>query len=194
MILLLAPVAGLVLALAQGKSLLDLQAPGLRGGGLVLVSVAIQLFVIYFQLPAVLEPARGAAVLVAYCLLLPFVWWNRRRTGMWLLGIGLVANLLVIAANGGHMPVTYEALVAAGRENLASSAASGTLVRFSKDVVLTPAETRLWILSDIVVIPRPFPIPSVCSLGDVLIALGIVRFIPGALGARRERKRAAGAG
>ena len=39
-------------------------------------------------------------------------------------------------------------------------------------------------LSDIFVIPPPFPIPSVFSVGDFLIALGMFWLVPSALGAR----------
>lgn len=187
MILLVALVIALALALVQGASLSKLDSVHLRGGGLVLASLAIQLFVIYFQLPPAIEALRGGLLLVAYVLLAPFVWWNRNRKGIRLLGIGFAANLAVIAANGGHMPVTYQALVAAGRENLVSSSADGTLVKFSKDILLSQEQTRLWFLSDILVIPRPFPLPAVCSIGDVLIALGLIRFVPGVLGAESER-------
>jgi hypothetical protein len=186
MILLLALVIALALALAQGADLGKFESSGLRGGGVVLASLAIQLSIIYFQLPPAIEPLRGGLLIFSYLLLAPFVWWNRYRKGMWLLGIGLAANLAVIAANGGHMPVTYEALVAAGRENLVTSTADGTPVMFSKDILLSHEQTRLWFLSDIIVIPRPFPIPAVCSIGDVIIALGLLFLVPSVFGAGAE--------
>jgi hypothetical protein len=101
---------------------------------------------------------------------------------MWVIGAGLAANWIVMAANGGHMPVTYEALVAAGRAHLVESTMPGTLVFGTKDILLPLAETQLWPLSDIFVIPPPFPIPSVFSLGDALLALGMFRLVPAALG------------
>jgi hypothetical protein len=101
---------------------------------------------------------------------------------MWLIGAGVAANWLVMAVNGGYMPVTYEALVAAGKGHLIANATPGTLVFGSKDILLPTAETRLPFLSDIFVIPPPFPVPSVFSLGDALIAVGMFRLLSRALG------------
>jgi hypothetical protein len=117
-------------------------------------------------------------------LLAIFVWQNRRLPGMWLVGLGLLANWAVILANGGHMPITFEALVAAGKGNLVSTPTAGTLVFGSKDVLLPGIETRLGFLSDIFVIPPPFPIPTVFSVGDALIALGMFGLVQHALGKR----------
>jgi len=37
----------------------------------------------------------------------------------------------------------------------------------------------LWVLSDILVLPPPFPWPAAFSLGDLLIATGIVILLQG---------------
>ena len=107
---------------------------------------------------------------------------------MWVLGVGLLANWAVILANGGHMPVTYEALVAAGKGAMVIGSEPGTHVLGSKDILLPPQDTRLWFLSDIFVIPPPFPFPNVFSLGDALIALGLLWFMPWALGAQTHKR------
>jgi len=38
--------------------------------------------------------------------------------------------------------------------------------------LLTKGETRLWVLSDIFVLPRSFPLSRVFSPGDIVIAIG----------------------
>jgi hypothetical protein len=42
----------------------------------------------------------------------------------------------------------------------------------SKGIVLPREEANLWFLGDVFVVPRPFPLPSIFSPGDVLIAAG----------------------
>lgn len=183
MILVLAFVLALAWSLARGGRLSHLQTWPIQALWRVLTALLIQLIVIY--LPPAMMPGEELRVVLlgaSYLLLASFVWSNRRLPGMWLIGAGLVANWAVMLANGGYMPVTYEALVAAGRGHLVDSAASGTRVFGSKDILLPLAETKLWFLSDLFVVPPPFPVPSVFSIGDVLIAGGIFRLVGSALG------------
>ena len=42
----------------------------------------------------------------------------------------------------------------------------------SKDIILSREATRLWFLSDVLVLGKPFPLPTVFSLGDVFLMLG----------------------
>jgi hypothetical protein len=192
MILLFALAISFVWAYLRGGRLGRLATFPLRGAWLVLAALAIQSAVVYVTLPIDLpEPIRVGLLALSYALLVVFVWWNRRTPGMWLLGAGVIANWLVTLVNGGYMPVTYEALAAAGRGHLVNGTEVGTLVSGSKDVLLPREMTNLWFLSDIFVIPPPFPFSSVFSVGDVLIALGLFLFVPAALGAQ-TRTRSAG--
>ena len=189
-------VAALILALGwawlRGGRLTYLTSFPLRGWGLALGAVGIQAVVIYLPTPAPTLPwLRAAFLIFSYALLAGFVWWNRRLPGIWILGIGMLANWIVILANGGHMPITYDALVAAGKSDLVTRPLAGTYVFGSKDILLAREETRLWFLSDIFVIPPPLPIRSVFSIGDVLIALGLFRLLPAALGAPAREQRLA---
>lgn len=184
MLLILAFALAVAVALARGGRLSRLAAFPLRAYGLALLALALQAASIYWLPEDSPTSLRVALLAVSYAILVCFVWLNRRLPGVWLVGLGLAANWLVMLANGGHMPVTYEALAAAGRAYLAPSSASGTLVAASKDVILPLAETQLWFLSDIFVLPPPFPVPGVFSPGDVLIAVGTFILVQSALDAR----------
>lgn len=189
MILLFVLLLALGWAVARGARLSNLASLPLRGSGLALAAFGIQAALIYFPVPVDLESWQRSVLLVfSYALLAGFVWWNRRMPGIWLLGIGLLANWIVILANGGYMPVTYDALLAVGKSHLVASASPGAVVFGTKDILLAREETRLWFLSDIFVIPPPFPIPSIFSVGDALIALGLLRFLPAALGAPTRKQ------
>jgi hypothetical protein len=83
-----------------------------------------------------------------------------------LIGLGLLISFLAIVLNGGFMPTTPEALVQ-----------TGYLVARSKNIVMERGEARLWFLSDIFVLPSPFPIPTALSLGDLLIVAGMFLFL-----------------
>ncbi|HZQ11005.1 MAG TPA: DUF5317 family protein [Anaerolineae bacterium] len=183
MILLLAFALAVAWGLVRGGSFAHFKSLPLQGYWLAIVAFGLQVIVVYSPLPVTLDAsARVSLLFVSYLILAGFVWWNRRLPGMWIIGLGLLSNWLVILANGGYMPITYEALVAAGRTNLVASTATGTLVFGSKDILLPLSETRLWFLSDIFVIPPPFPIPSIFSIGDGFIAFGMFRLVAFALG------------
>jgi len=85
-------------------------------------------------------------------------------------------NLLVVLANGGFMPVTLEALRRAGLVHLALGLEPGSRLVATKDILLPRQDTRLWILSDIFVIPPPLPFNTIFSLGDFFLALGAFTF------------------
>ncbi len=96
---------------------------------------------------------------------------------MKLIGLGLLLNFAVIMLNGGFMPITPEALIQTGYDSYAPQLETGYRVARTKNIVMEPGEARLWFLSDILVLPRPFPIPSVVSVGDVVIAAGVFFFL-----------------
>lgn len=114
--------------------------------------------------------ASTAAVLVA-------VVRNLRIPGMALVAVGAASNLAAIVANGGVMPTTMAALTAAGLTPTDDFSNSEII----EDPALAP-------LTDIFALPAWLPLANVFSIGDVLIAIGIVLVI--ALGMRHRASAA----
>ena len=150
-------------------------APHIRHGWMVFCAVLPQLYVL--NLPA--EPDESAALLKitligSLAFLLLFAWLNLGLPGFWLLGLGLSLNFLVIALNGGLMPIAPEAASQVHPETPPQAWLRGARVGpGSKDVVLEPAQTRLAVLSDRFLLPEWSAYRAAFSLGDVLIALGV---------------------
>lgn len=117
---------------------------------------------------------QQALFLGSQLLLLAFVWRNRRLIGVLLAGAGVAINLVVILANGGFMPITPETLAAINPGTTQEQWPEGLHYGHSKDVIQSREDTALWALSDILVVPSPFPWPTAFSAGDLLIAAGIV--------------------
>jgi hypothetical protein len=167
--------AGFIRARRGGRRLTP---PELSLTWLAVVAFIPQLLAFY--LPATQELADDylvAAGLVGSQIgLLVFAWFNRRQVGVWLLGLGLVLNLLVITLNGGLMPISPE-MVEILHPNYKQfvSWEVGGRVGASKNIMLPPAETRLWFLSDRFLLPLPkrgVVYPVAFSLGDIFIAVG----------------------
>jgi hypothetical protein len=182
MILALAVAVGLVVGLARYRSraFSRIAASPLRSLWLALLAVAL-------QLPLLRAPAGSvqrvsveqALFLLSHLTLLVFVWRNWRLTGIQILGLGVICNLLVIALNGGFMPITPQTLTQINPGSLPSRWQVGFHYGYSKDIILLREQTRLQMLSDRWVIPPPFLWPTAFSLGDVLIAIGIVVLLQG---------------
>ncbi len=173
MILLMAVIAGLLAGLARARhGRRSLRVPDLRLVWLTLVAFLPQMVAFYLpgdgRLPA--DSLAAAALVGSQGVLLIFAWLNRKQPGFWALGLGLTLNLLVIALNGGLMPISPET---AGR--LMPDAAPDLLQvghRLGKDIVLPAAATRLEWLADRFLLPSWLPDRVAFSSGDVLIALG----------------------
>jgi hypothetical protein len=167
---------GLVLV---GGRVSNLASIDVKWGWLAPLAFLIQAYLIFFPAERAggLLSARSLLLTASHILLFVVVWQNRHLSGVKLLGLGLVLNFLVMVVNGGFMPITPEALVQIGYDGNASQLETGYIVGRTKNMVAEAGEARLWLLSDIMVIPRPFPIPSALSLGDVLIVLGLFLFL-----------------
>ena len=88
---------------------------------------------------------------------------NVRLTGLVVVAAGAGANLAAIVANGGFMPASAAAVAALGG-GLPSAAANPAIV----------ASPALEPLTDLYAMPGWLPLASVFSVGDVLIAVGVV--------------------
>jgi len=176
MILAMAVILGLALSLARhGPGAFQFADLQLRGLWLAPLALALQVPLLRMPFcPAEEVLVPQVLFLLSHVLLLAFVWLNRQYDGSLLVGLGIVYNLAVILANGGLMPITPET---AARINPGASLEQCTIgyhYGFSKDIILPREETRLWLMSDVLVLPAPFPWPTAFSLGDLLIGAGIV--------------------
>lgn len=106
--------------------------------------------------------AATLAALVAWT-----VWHIGRIAGIWLVTAGAALNLVVIAANGGRMPVAPEI--------------AGALVQRGQigQYTLMSADTHLNWLADWIAIPGPLArvLREAYSPGDLIVAVGIAMVV-----------------
>lgn len=173
MILLLAIIAGLMAGLVRARcGNGHLKPPEFRLMWLVPIAFLPQWLAFHVSLTSrlITNNLAAAALVSSQALLLVFAWLNRKQPGFWALGTGLVLNLLVIVLNGGLMPVSPEVVAQLLPDTLPDAWSIGKRVGWN--IVLPQATTRLWWLSDHLLLPAWSPIRKTLSPGDCLIAGG----------------------
>ena len=178
MIFALAAVLGLVAGMIRAKiKSIEYVPQKLNYFWLLLVAFIPQWLI--FSLPVTREQIPNTWVpyilIGSQVILLLFIWLNRHQTGVWLLGLGLLLNLIVICFNKGWMPISPETL-----DHLRVSGSTWQIWQrhgFSKDMVIPIENTKLWILSDIFPVNIYDRFKIAFSIGDIIIAWGIVTYL-----------------
>ena len=140
-------------------------------GWLAIAGLAVQVILFSEPVAAVVGDAGPILYVASTAAVLVAVVRNLRIPGLALVALGAACNLVAIAANGGVMPASPEAVAALGSE-----AGPG----FSNSVVMPDPVLRP--LTDIFALPTWVPFANVFSVGDVLIGVGVATVI--ALGMR----------
>jgi hypothetical protein len=127
---------------------------------LIWAMLALQVVVVEVSLPGRLAPFLHVAT---YVVALGFVWANRGIPGIVLVAAGAASNGITIALNGGVLPASPGAVAAAGIDPHTTFANSAVIGH----------PTLPW-LGDVFAWPAPLPLANTFSVGDALIALGVL--------------------
>ncbi|MBI2758817.1 MAG: DUF5317 domain-containing protein [Chloroflexi bacterium] len=175
MLLLFALAAGLLVGLGRaGWQHRSYQPPALRSAWLAFAAFFPQLVVAYLPATRYLLADWLASIVLVISLILfaVFAWRNRHLPGMPILLAGLALNLIVIAANGGWMPISPQTASRLTGNDVLRLMSLGS--RFGqKDILLLAQNTRFEFLADRFLLPDWIPYRVAFSLGDVLVGFGI---------------------
>ena len=136
-------------------------------------ALAIQI-VIISVLPGGNPALHKVLHVASYGLAAVFLVANRRIPGMWVVAAGAASNLVAIVANGGVMPASRAAVHTAGITTHGRD--------FANSIAL--AHPRLLFLGDVFAVPKSWPLANAYSVGDILIAIGVIIVIHALSGSR----------
>lgn len=136
----------------------------IRGKALVFAAIGLQLVAFPVDLLPWSTPTAVASAtwLCSYGLLVAMLLLNARTPGLQLVAAGLASNVVAIVANGGLMPVRGAALLAAGTDYEVHNNS------------IQLGQPHFGLLVDRWAAPHWVPLANVYSVGDVLIALGLI--------------------
>jgi hypothetical protein len=164
MVLAEAAIAGVLLGLLSGGRLGALANLRIRRVELVYAAIFLQIGafpsgILPWSTP---DPIARGLWLVSFALLIGFAAANRTVRGVPLVFAGLAGNLAAVAANGGLMPASPHAIRAAGMA-----------YRLKNNSISTGDPHLAW-LTDRWAVPAWIPWGNVFSVGDILIAAGVI--------------------
>ncbi|MCK8114568.1 DUF5317 family protein [Anaerosoma tenue] len=174
MILLEAVVLALLLSLATGGSLRNLEHERLRGEWVLLVLLPVQL--VWPRVASLIGVGHDLSLMVWLVMMVALVGvmlanvWRR-----WILGfaaLGIAMNVLVIGLNGA-MPVSLRSTseLGAPRDEATASLDADQLHEALHGETLLPQ------LADVIAVPGPEWQRGVVSVGDILLSLGLAGWV-----------------
>jgi len=134
----------------------------LGGGMCALLSLLAQ------ALGVATQQHRFELLLIAAVLLGLFCWSNRRQAGIALISTGIALNMLVMAANGGTMPINAASLDRLGIYDL-----QGPDLPLQKSRVAEDTTARFAWLGDRLHLPGPLASLAAWSIGDIVLISGV---------------------
>lgn len=169
----------LAVAVLRGGRLVNLGDIELAAWWLLFIALGLQLGTNYLPAEDWSEWVGLSMVLLSFALLMIMVVLNRSAPGMWIAGLGVLMNFVVIAVNGG-MPVLAGAAEVASGFTVASPDLSTSFMHVPLDET-----SRLSFFADVIPL-RLLGIGEVISVGDIFLALGLGSFLEHEL--RRPRR------
>ncbi|MBI3660405.1 DUF5317 domain-containing protein [Candidatus Acetothermia bacterium] len=183
MVLLWASLLGLLIGFLRRGTVANLSHLHLRCSWLILVALLIQLAIFPTGL---FEPPIKWGIpywhLASYGALVLFALLNWRERALWPMTVGLISNFVVIAVNQGYMPASLDAVDASGAHHTAAqireTGIHANIIRLcAQPEVEHCRQTYLNSLSDIFGLPSWLPGARPISIGDILLALGLIYFL-----------------
>lgn len=175
-----ATVLSLILAKIRGGRFKNLEKVYIKGWYLFIISALIQGLLSIgkkMDIPMankILGDYLLYVMVFTYILMMVPLILNIEKKYMKLLFIGLALNLMVIVANQGRMPVSLNGIegVKKGINNEVSLPNRDFDIKHEA----VDKNTNFVYLADIILIPKPYPLAKILSIGDVFLILGAFQF------------------
>jgi len=157
----------------------------------IVFSASLALALLAVQFAAIRLAPSDAPLRIVLPLTIALVpvalWPHRAHLGVWIIFIGLAANLAAVVANGGLMPIEQDTVIEAVGAEQAAGYAPGAWIEGSKDVLLAPGQGRLVPLGDSILI-RVGGRGIAASPGDMVVWTGLLALVAEASLAWQKRQ------
>lgn len=166
-------ISGAILGVFLGGKLANFLDFRINKPLLIIVSFILQIFGRILGLKGYEFAVKFGVIIliVSYILLFAGLWVNRKYIGLWVVGLGVALNTLVIMVNGGKMPVSRAAAIQVNVPSMLDLLDKGMDIKHS----IINAVTRLPFLADIIYVPKWLAGygAEVVGIGDLVVLVGM---------------------
>ena len=169
-------IIGLILGKVRGGRFSNFSYLSIRAWPLIFLAFFIQISPAFTNKISVLASLQDYAYGFSMGVIILLLVLNLEKRGLKIILVGLLLNLVAVYFGGWKMPVAMEGLQLVGLETMVETIQSGKIVNY---VPLDSIQHWSKYFAKFIVIPKPYPLAKVISVGDVFITLGLILFIQG---------------
>jgi len=159
----------------RGGRLSNIIDMNIRGWYLILLSLLLSLSPVFLRNFENIGNTPVVLMFFGMVILLIVLALNMDKKGAWLILIGGLLNAGIMVFNGFRMPVIVGGLEGAGLSALLEGITDGTIINY----VASEATGVMTVLTKFIIIPKPYPIPKILSIGDIVMSIGLLWMIMG---------------
>ena len=179
-------IIGLVIGKIRKGNFSNLAHLSIRGWPLIILAFLLQISPAFSKQLPILSKFHPYVFLISLIVLILVVIINIHKKGAWALLLGIILNLVVIILNKYKMPISFDSLNLAGMQPMVEGIKNGDIVNF---ISLEGITNWTKYFSKYIVIPEPYPLSKVLSIGDIFITLGLILFLQGQMIQNRYNSR-----
>ncbi len=167
---------GLFLGGFKGGRLSNITEMNIRGWYLILLALLLQISPLIFGSMDFMLSIQKYILFMSSFIIMIVVLLNLDKKGVWIILLGGLFNLVIVAMNGFQMPVVMENLKSAGLLTMHDAIVEGNIVNYVQaDIVGGFSQ----IFTKFVTIAKPYPMPKILTIGDIVMSLGLLYMIIG---------------
>lgn len=168
-------IVGILIGGFQSGRLSNLTDMNIRGWYLILVSIVLSMLPVFLNGMEAIATTQVQLMFASMVVMVLVVVLNLDKKGVWLILLGGLFNIALMLMNGMKMPVMMETLDSAGLTALYQGITDGSIVNY----VASDAEGIMRIFTKFIPIPKPYPLPKILSIGDIMMSIGLLMMIIG---------------
>ncbi|AOT70010.1 DUF5317 family protein [Geosporobacter ferrireducens] len=169
-------IIGLILGKVRGGRFSNFSYLSIRAWPLIFLAFFIQVSPAFTNKISALSSFQGYAYGLSNGVIILLLLFNLNKRGLKVMLAGLLLNLVAVYFNGWKIPVSMEGLQLAGLDAMVEAIQSGKIANY---IPLDSLQHWSKYLAKFIVIPKPYPLAKVISIGDLFITLGLTLFIYG---------------
>jgi len=159
----------------RGGRLANIIDMNIRGWYLIILSLFLSMSPIFLRNFEDMTNTSVVLMFMSMVILLLVMALNFDKKGAWIIMVGGLFNVAIMAFNAFKMPVMMSGVESAGITSLMEGITDGTIINY----VASEASGIMRIFTKFITVPKPYPFPKILSIGDVLMTIGLIRFIVG---------------